>query len=261
LQAWLSFAKEERMNPTRIRLDELLVVRGAFASRSRARDAIRRGAIRVDGEVVGKPGQAVAEGAALEIDDPARRYVSRAALKLIAGLDHFRFDPAGALVLDIGASTGGFTQVLLERGARRVIAVDVGHGQLDPTLAGDPRVTSIEGLNTRDLTAADLGGAEPGFIVCDVSFISLKLALPPALGLAATGAKGIFLVKPQFEAGREAIGKGGILRDPALGPRISEDLREWLNMIPGWRAAGLCPSPIEGGNGNREFLLAGSKDR
>jgi 23S rRNA (cytidine1920-2'-O)/16S rRNA (cytidine1409-2'-O)-methyltransferase len=249
------------MNPTRIRLDELLVARGEFHSRSRARDAIQRGAVCVDGEVVGKPGHAVLEGATLEIDDPARRYVSRAALKLIAGLDHFGFDPAGALALDIGASTGGFTQVLLERGARRVIAVDVGHGQLDPTLAVDPRVTSIEGLNGRDLTAADLGGAEPDFIVCDVSFISLKLALPPALGLAAFGAKGIFLLKPQFEAGREAVGKGGIVRDETLGPRISEDLRGWLDAMPGWRAVGLCPSPIEGGDGNREFLMAGSKDR
>jgi 23S rRNA (cytidine1920-2'-O)/16S rRNA (cytidine1409-2'-O)-methyltransferase len=249
------------MNPTRIRLDELLVARGEFPSRSRARDAIQRGAVRVEGAIVGKPGHAVLEGARLEIDDPARRYVSRAALKLVAGLGHFGFDAEGTLALDIGASTGGFTQVLLERGARRVIAVDVGHGQLDPALAVDPRVTSIEGLNARDLAAGHLGGVQPDLIACDVSFISLKLALPPALGLAADGAKGIFLVKPQFEAGREAIGKGGLLRDAALGPRIAEELRDWLNAIPGWRAVGLCPSPIEGGDGNREFLLAGSKDR
>jgi 23S rRNA (cytidine1920-2'-O)/16S rRNA (cytidine1409-2'-O)-methyltransferase len=249
-----------------LRLDELLVARGEFASRSRVRDAIARGAVLVDGRPASKAGQAVSADASLTIEDPARRHVSRAALKLIAGLDHFKLDPAGTLALDIGASTGGFTQVLLERGADRVIAVDVGHGQLDPSLKTDARVTSIEGLNARNLTAADLGGRRPGFIapdfiVCDVSFISLKLALAPALALAAPGAKGLFLVKPQFEAGRQAIGKGGLLRDAALAPRIADDLEAWLDAQPGWRALGLCPSPIAGGEGNREFLLAGSKDR
>jgi 23S rRNA (cytidine1920-2'-O)/16S rRNA (cytidine1409-2'-O)-methyltransferase len=245
----------------RTRLDELLVARGEFASRSRARDAIARGAVRIDGRPALKPGQPVSESASLQIDDPARRYVSRAALKLAAGLDHFEFDLTGALALDIGASTGGFTQVLFERGTARVFAIDVGHGQLDPLLAADARVTSIEGLNARDLTAADLGGNRPDFIASDVSFISLKLALPPALTLAAPGAKGLFLVKPQFEAGREAIGKGGLLRDPALAERIARDLEAWLDAQPGWRSIGLCPSPIEGGDGNREFLLGGSKDR
>jgi 23S rRNA (cytidine1920-2'-O)/16S rRNA (cytidine1409-2'-O)-methyltransferase len=243
------------------RLDELLVARGKFASRSRARDAILRGTVRVDGAVAAKPGQPVDENATLEIDDPARGYVSRAALKLIAGLEHFGFDPGGVLALDIGASTGGFAQVLLERGAARVIAIDVGHGQLDPVLAADPRVVSIEGLNARDLTAEHLGGQRPGFIVCDASFISLKLVLPSALALAAPRAKGLFLVKPQFEAGREAIGKGGVLRDPDRAPRIADDLRDWLDAQPGWRARGLHASPIPGGDGNREFLLAGVKDR
>jgi 23S rRNA (cytidine1920-2'-O)/16S rRNA (cytidine1409-2'-O)-methyltransferase len=245
----------------RMRLDELLVARGVFASRSRARDAIERGTVRVEGRIAAKAGQTVPDDAAIEVDDPARRYVSRAALKLIAGLDHFGLDPKDALALDIGASTGGFTQVLLERRARHVVALDVGHRQFDGALAADPRVTLLEGLNARDLTLAQLGGRRPDFIVCDVSFISLKLALPPALDLAAAGARGVFLVKPQFEAGRDAIGKGGLLRDPDLGPRIAEDLRWWLDAIAGWRALGLCPSPIEGGDGNREFLLAGSKDR
>ena len=127
--------------------------------------------------------------------------------------------------------------------------------------ASDPRVTVIEGLNARDLSAADLGGKVPDFLVCDVSFISLTLALPPALVLASPGAKGVFLVKPQFEAGREAIGKGGILKDPAEGPRVAERLRAWLDAFPGWRALGICPSPVAGGDGNREFLLAGVKDR
>lgn len=245
----------------RLRLDELLVARGDFPSRSRARDAIARGAVTIAGKVVTKPGQQVSGNATIEIDDPARRYVSRAALKLIAALDHFGFDPRDALTLDIGASTGGFTQVLLERDASRVIALDVGHGQLDPSLHEDPRITLLEGLNARDLSQADLDGVSPDMLVCDVSFISLKLALPPALGLAARGSKGVFLVKPQFEAGREAIGKGGLLRDPALGERIAEDMLGWLDAFPGWRSLGFCPSPIEGGDGNREFLLAGVKDR
>ena len=246
---------------SRLRLDELLVARGFFASRSRARDAVERGTVRVAGEVASKPGRMVDGDVAIEVADPARRYVSRAALKLIAGLEHFGFDPRNANALDIGASTGGFTQVLLERGAAGVNALDVGHGQLDPAISADPRVHVIEGLNARDLCAGHLKGVAPDLLVCDVSFISLKLALPPALEHAAHGARGLFLVKPQFEAGREAIGKGGILRDPEAGPRIAEELRCWLDAFPGWRALGLCPSPIEGGDGNREFLLAGVKDR
>ena len=245
----------------RLRLDELLVRRGHFATRSRARDAVERGTVSVDGTVVGKPGQRVGAAAALVVADDAGRYVSRAALKLIAGLDAFGIDPAGAACLDIGASTGGFTQVLLERGAATVVAVDVGHGQLHTSLAGDARVVSREKLNARDLTTADLAGASPAIVVSDVSFISLRLALPPALSLAAPGARCLALVKPQFEAGREAIGKGGIVRDPDLGARIAADMAGWLDTQPGWRALGTLPSPIEGGDGNREYLLAGVKDR
>lgn len=243
----------------RLRLDELLLRRGSFASRSRARDAIERGTIRVGGTVARKPGLAVAAGATIEVDDPAQAYVSRAALKLIAGLDAFDIDATGLLALDIGASTGGFTQVLLERGARHVIAIDVGHGQLAPALASDPRVELLEGLNARDLTDAHLGHRAPDLVVCDVSFISLRLALPAALALAAPGARGVFLVKPQFEAGREAIGKGGILKDPQSGPKIAGDIAGWLAGVSGWRTLGLCPSPIEGGDGNREYLLGGVK--
>ena len=201
-----------------LRLDELLVSRGFFASRSRARDAVARGAVTVDGQPAKKPGQSVAGDVAIKVDDPAQAYVSRAALKLIAGLDHFGFDPAERQALDIGASTGGFTQVLLERGATHVVAIDVGHGQMDEKLRADPRVTCVEGLNARNLARDDLGGSLPDFLVSDVSFISLRLALPNALGLAASGAKGVFLVKPQFEAGREAIGKGGLLRNADDGP-------------------------------------------
>jgi 23S rRNA (cytidine1920-2'-O)/16S rRNA (cytidine1409-2'-O)-methyltransferase len=216
--------------------------------------------VTVDGIVARKPGQPVVPDCLVAIDDPARGYVSRAALKLIAGLDHFGLDPSGSEALDVGASTGGFTQVLLERGAAHVTAIDVGHGQIHSDIAGDPRVTVVEGLNARDLTAVDLGGRVPAFLVCDVSFISLKLALPPALELAGKGARAILLVKPQFEAGREAIGKGGLLRDPADAERIAASLRDWLADIPGWRVLGLHPSPIEGGDGNREFLLAAVKD-
>lgn len=243
------------------RLDELLVQRGLFASRSRARDAIARGAVLVAGTVTTKPGHTVRADTEIAVDDPAQKYVSRAALKLIAGLDAFALDPSGKLALDIGASTGGFTQVLLERGASQVFAIDVGHGQLDERLVSDPRVTSLEKTNARDLTLEHLSGHRPGFVVSDVSFISLKLALPPALGLADDGAHCVLLVKPQFEAGREAIGKGGLLRRPEDGPRIAAELQDWLAVQPGWRSLGVVPSPIEGGDGNKEFLLAGVKDR
>ncbi len=243
------------------RLDELLVARGFFASRSRARDAIARGAVSVAGAIVAKPGQAVLRDAEICVDDPARGYVSRAALKLAAGLDAFELDPRGSRALDIGASTGGFTQVLLERGAERVVALDVGHGQLDRMLADDPRVLSLEKLNARDLTAAHLDGLDPDFVVSDVSFISLKLALPPALDLARAGAGCVLLVKPQFEVGRHGIGKKGLLRDPADGEKVAKELEAWLDGMPGWRALGVVASPIEGGDGNREFLLAGVKDK
>ena len=245
----------------RMRLDELLVRRGLFESRSRARDAVLRGTVSVEGRPVLKPGQPMPASVAVSVDDPARAYVSRAALKLAAALDLFGLDPSDATCLDVGASTGGFTQVLLERGARHVFAVDVGHGQLDASLVSDTRVTNLERVNARDLTETDVGGTRPDFVVSDVSFISLKLALPPALRIAVPGARCVLLVKPQFEAGREAIGKGGLLRDSAGGPRIAEDLKNWLDGQTGWRAIGLAPSPIEGGDGNREFLLAGVKDR
>lgn len=248
-------------NGDRFRLDELLVARGFFASRSRARDAVARRTVSVDGRIADKPAQAVSNDAAILVADPARNYVSRAALKLVAGLDRFALDPRDCHALDLGASTGGFTQVLLERGAADVVAVDVGHGQMAAMLRGDPRVTVVENLNARDLTLADLGGCNPDFVVSDVSFISLKLALPAALQLAVPGARGLFLVKPQFEAGRQAIGKGGLLRDPSVADVVADDLASWLGTQPGWRALGHVASPIEGGDGNREFLLAGVKDR
>ncbi|MFD1746664.1 TlyA family RNA methyltransferase [Rhizobium helianthi] len=241
------------------RLDQLLITRGLFESRSRARDAIQRGTVMVNGAVVTKPGTLVSPSAELSVADPAQAYVSRAALKLVAALDHFDIDPAGQLCLDIGASTGGFTQVLLERNARHVIAVDVGHGQMHERIANDPRVTNLEGLNARNLSEDDIDAQPVDLVVSDVSFISLKLALPPALTLARPGAFCALLVKPQFEAGREAIGKGGLLRDPSTAPDVAEGLKIWLEQEMGWQALGLIPSPIAGGDGNQEYLLAGRK--
>lgn len=240
------------------RLDQLLVSLSLFASRSRARDAIQRGTVTVDGKVVIKPGTMFTEEAQIAIDDPAQDYVSRAALKLVAALDHFQLDPQGQHCLDVGASTGGFTEVLLQRGAVHVTSIDVGHGQMHPRISADPRVTSIEGLNARNLTTEDIGGPI-SFIVSDVSFISLKLALAPALVLAEPGARAVLLVKPQFEAGRDAIGKAGLLKDPSSAPAVAAELERWFTEDMGWRSLGLIASPIAGGDGNHEFLLAGIK--
>jgi 23S rRNA (cytidine1920-2'-O)/16S rRNA (cytidine1409-2'-O)-methyltransferase len=246
-------------HPETIRLDQLLLNAGLVASRSRARDAISRGTVRVNGRVVTKPSSTFPASAVIEIDDPAQAYVSRAALKLKAALDEFGLDPAGLDCLDIGASTGGFTDILLERGANHVIAVDVGHDQLHPRLRADERITNYEGLNARVLEEDHLEGRTIGAIVSDVSFISLKLALPPALTFAEPGAFCVLLVKPQFEAGREAISKAGLLKDPESAPAVAAELERWLTEEMGWRSLGLVPSPITGGDGNVEFLLGGRK--
>ena len=242
----------------RRRLDQLLVDRGLMASRARARDAILRGAVAVNGVAATKPGAMVDPAAVLTAADPAATYVSRAALKLIHALDRFGIDPAGLHCLDIGASSGGFTQVLLERGAAHVTSIDVGHGQLAPALAEDARVTAIEGLNARDL-AADHLPASPQLVVCDVSFISLTLALPPGLRLAAPGARLVALVKPQFEAGRAAVGRTGVIRDPDIHHAVCARIGAWIGEEQGWRVLGIGMSPIDGGDGNREFLLAAAK--
>ncbi|HEV7245822.1 MAG TPA: TlyA family RNA methyltransferase [Shinella sp.] len=242
-----------------IRLDQLLLNAGLVASRSRARDAISRGTVKVNGRTVTKPSSTFPASATIEIDDPAQAYVSRAALKLKAALDDFGLDPAGLDCLDIGASTGGFTDILLERGASHVIAVDVGHDQLHPRLRADERITNYEGLNARVLDEDHLEGREIGAVVSDVSFISLKLALPPALTMAEPGAFCVLLVKPQFEAGREAISKAGLLKDPDSAPAVAAELERWLVEDMGWTSLGLLPSPITGGDGNVEFLLGGRK--
>ena len=231
--------------------------RGLYASRARARDAVLRGTVSLNGVVAKKPAQGAGVDDAITLADEARGYVSRAALKLIHGLDHFGFSPAGLNALDVGASTGGFTQVLLERGAARVTALDVGHGQLADILREDARVTVLEGLNARDLVAADLPHV-PQFIVSDVSFISLKLALPPTLALAVPGAHLVALVKPQFEAGRDKLGSGGIVRDEAVREAVCADIAEWL-AASGWTVIGVTPSPVQGSDGNVEFLIAAGK--
>jgi 23S rRNA (cytidine1920-2'-O)/16S rRNA (cytidine1409-2'-O)-methyltransferase len=190
----------------------------------------------------------------LTIADEARGYVSRAALKLRHGLGHFEIAVRGLNCLDIGASTGGFTQVLLEAGAAHVTAIDVGHGQMK---LEDPRITLIEGLNARDLSVAHLD-RPIHLIVCDVSFISLRLALPPALALAEVGAMLVALIKPQFEAGREAVGSGGIVNDPSEHERVCGEIAEFLRG-EGWRVLRVTASPVEGGDGNREFLVGAVK--
>ena len=243
----------------RTRLDIALVERGLMPSRARARDAILRGCVRIGLNICEKPGQLVWEGAELSIDDPAKSYVSRAAIKLIAGLDRFDLDPSGRTVLDIGASTGGFTQVLLERRAHHVLAIDVGHDQMAASIRGDPRVSLLEGLNARDLQRHHLGGRPVGAIVCDVSFISLKITLPTALSLAEPGAWGLFLVKPQFEVGRKHVGRGGLVRSEKAAKDCVQDIAEWLSAIDGWLVLGHTPAPLTGSKGNQEFLLAASR--
>jgi 23S rRNA (cytidine1920-2'-O)/16S rRNA (cytidine1409-2'-O)-methyltransferase len=242
---------------SRRRLDEEIAARELLPSRARARDAVLRGTVSVNGVLARKPSQPVGSNDEIGIADEAQKYVSRAALKLLHALDHFSIPVQGRICLDIGASTGGFTQILLERGAKHVTAIDVGHGQLAPLLAKDRRVTPVEGLNVRNIIGEQYP-ANCSLVVCDVSFISLKLALPSVLALASQGTDLIALIKPQFEAGKENIGKGGIVTDPALHEIIWNDIQSFLE-ASGWTVRGVEPSPIEGGDGNREFLIAARK--
>jgi 23S rRNA (cytidine1920-2'-O)/16S rRNA (cytidine1409-2'-O)-methyltransferase len=238
------------------RLDLALVARGLVATRAKARDVIARGHVRIDGEVARKPAMSVRAGQMIAVDAQAAAQVSRGAVKLAAALDHFRLDATARVALDVGASTGGFTQVLLERGAARVYAVDVGRDQLHASLKEDPRVVALEECDARTLDRAIVPDAIDA-IVADVSFISVRKTLPSALALAAPGCWLVALVKPQFEVGREGVGKGGIVRDAALRVQALENVREWLALQQGWSVIGDMPSPIEGGAGNVEFLLAG----
>jgi 23S rRNA (cytidine1920-2'-O)/16S rRNA (cytidine1409-2'-O)-methyltransferase len=243
-------AKLRRMSKKRI--DVLLVERGLFESRSKARAAIEAGGVRVNGGTVSKPSDAVSEAADIEAV-PAHPWVGRGALKLAHALEVWGISPADKAVLDVGASTGGFTQVCLQGGARRVYAVDVGRAQLHPLIAGDPRVVNIEGLDARKLDRSHLP-EPPQLIVCDASFIGLDKVLPAALGLAAPGANLIALVKPQFEVGPERVGKGGVVKDEGARRDALEGVRRFLAKA-GWRAVAAIDSPVEGADGNREYLL------
>jgi 23S rRNA (cytidine1920-2'-O)/16S rRNA (cytidine1409-2'-O)-methyltransferase len=240
----------------RKRADVALVERGLFESRARAQAAIAAGLVTADGATVRKSSDEVADSAILEAT-PAHPWVSRGALKLVAALDHFGFDPGGDICLDVGASTGGFTEVLLAHGANKVYAVDVGRGQLHARLRGDPAVVSLEETDIRKLDPAQLIET-PEFATVDVSFISLKLVLPALDRLLRRPAHLIALIKPQFEAGR-AQGKKGIVRDPAVHAAVCEDIGAFARSL-GWTVAGIIESPIGGGDGNREFLLGARRD-
>lgn len=236
------------------RLDQALVGRGLARSRSHAADLVRRGFVSVDGRIATKPGETVRQGSDIKLADRAPDFVGRGAEKLVAGLDAFGFSCDGRVAIDVGASTGGFTEVLLRRGARRVFSVDVGQGQLDASLRADLRVVQLEKTDARALDGTLIPEAVDA-IVADVSFISLRKALPAALALAGPGSWLVALVKPQFEVGREGIGKGGVVRSAELQDRAVEGIVDWLRGEMGWRIAGVVPSPIMGGDGNREFLI------
>lgn len=239
--------------PRRERLDRLLVERGLARSRERAQALVLAGVVRIDGRPAGKPGTTISAEAQLTLQAPDHPFVGRGGVKLEGALDRLGIDPSGRMVLDIGASTGGFTDCLLRRGARRVVALDVGSGQLDWGLRNDPRVVVLEGLNARYLAPSDLP-APVDLVVIDVSFISLRLILPPLPLLLARGADVLVLVKPQFEVGRREVGRGGIVREPRLHLQALESVAR-AGSAAGFRVRGGCASPITGAEGNREFFL------
>jgi 23S rRNA (cytidine1920-2'-O)/16S rRNA (cytidine1409-2'-O)-methyltransferase len=233
-----------------VRLDVLVVQRGLAETRERAHSLILSGAVLLDGSPATKPGLGVTEGADLALVDAGPDWVSRGAYKLVAALDHWAIEPSGCVCLDVGASTGGFTDVLLRRGAQRVYAVDVGYGQLHYRLRNDPRVVAMERTNARYLDSLP----EPiGLAVVDVSFISLRLVLPVVFRLLKAQARVVALVKPQFEAGRAEVGKGGVVRDEKVRRRVLDELRAWSTSQP-WHLGDVIESPIRGPAGNVEFL-------
>jgi 23S rRNA (cytidine1920-2'-O)/16S rRNA (cytidine1409-2'-O)-methyltransferase len=239
----------------KLRLDQLLVRRGLVESRERAQALILAGQVDLDGRSAAKAGTMVSEHAEVRVIGPDHPWASRGGVKLAHALDVFGLDVTGRDALDIGASTGGFTDVLLARGARRVVAVDVGRGQLHWRLRTDPRVHLVEGVNARHLAAGDIAalGGPPGIVTIDVSFISLALILPPLVPLVTDATDVVALVKPQFEAGRRDAPKG-VVRDPDVHARVVADVTVKAAAI-GWTRLALTPSPIVGGKGNREFLV------
>lgn len=239
------------------RLDQLLVERGLAESRAKAQAAIMAGLVFSNEKRLDKPGTPVAEDLALEVRGQPHPWVSRGGLKLEHAIDAFGIDVAGKIAIDVGASTGGFTDVLLTKGAAKVYAVDVGHGQLAWKLRNDPRVIVLEKTNARHLSAAEIPEA-PDIVVCDASFIGLETVLPAALALAKPGAVVVALIKPQFEVGKDRVGKGGVVREPELHAEVRARIAQWLPRI-GWTVFGEDESPIQGPEGNREFLIAARK--
>jgi 23S rRNA (cytidine1920-2'-O)/16S rRNA (cytidine1409-2'-O)-methyltransferase len=236
------------------RADQLLVEQGLAESRAKAQALILAGLVSAAGRRIDKAGMSLAEDAELTVAGRDHPWVSRGGLKLVQALDHFALDPAGLVALDIGASTGGFTDVLLARGVARVHAVDVGRGQLAWKLRQDSRVVVHEGVNARYLSRAEI--SEPiDLVTCDASFIGLETVLPASLALAAEHAALVALIKPQFEAGPKEVGKGGVVRDPAVHRAVCERIAAWLGAQPGWHVVGITESPITGPAGNREFLI------
>jgi 23S rRNA (cytidine1920-2'-O)/16S rRNA (cytidine1409-2'-O)-methyltransferase len=241
------------------RADQLLVEQGLAESRTKAQALILAGLVSCGERRVDKPGEQLTADAPLALKGRDHPWVSRGGVKLVHALDHFRITVEGSVALDIGASTGGFTQVLLSRGTQRVYAVDVGHGQLAWELRQDPRVRVYERMNARHLTQAQI--PEPvDVITCDTSFIGLSTVLPAPLALAAKRAELVALVKPQFEAGPAHVGKGGVVRDPVVHRAVCERAAAWVAAQPGWSVVGIVESPIRGPEGNREFLLYACRD-
>jgi 23S rRNA (cytidine1920-2'-O)/16S rRNA (cytidine1409-2'-O)-methyltransferase len=236
-----------------VRADQALVTRGLAPSRARARMLIEAGAVFVNGAVVDKPSRGIGAEDAVEVRGEPLPWVSRGGLKLAHGLAHFGYDARARVCLDVGASTGGFTDVLRQAGAKRIYAVDVGHDQLAPVLREDPRVVSLEGVNARALSSAEIPEAVDA-VVCDASFIALETVLTAPLALARPGAWVIALIKPQFQVGPKAVGKGGVVRDPVLRAQACDAVAAWF-AAQGWAVDGITTSPITGPDGNVEFLI------
>lgn len=242
----------------KLRVDQALVDRGLAESRAKAQALIMAGQVYSETRRIDKSGQQVRSDTPLTVKGQPHPWVSRGGLKLAAGLDHFGLEPNGRIALDIGASTGGFTDVLLSRGAAKVYAVDVGHGQLAWKLRQDDRVVVLERTNARYLSTDQV--SEPvDLLVCDASFIGLQTVLPAALALAAPRASLVALIKPQFEVGKGRVGKGGVVREPALHQEVCQRIRAWIGDTVGWNVLGVTESPIAGPEGNREFLIGATR--
>lgn len=235
-----------------MRADQYLTTHGHYDSRARAQAAIKAGLVSVDGKAVRKPSEKIKDGANVQAGRE-HPWVSRGGVKLDHALTVFDVNPSGLTCLDVGASTGGFSQVLVRRGAAKVYAVDVGHGQLHAELKSEPKIISMEGHDARALSPKDLSPA-PQLIVCDASFISAMKVLEIPMRLAAPNSQLITLVKPQFEVGKINIGRGGLVKSEELGLRALDAVRHWVRE-QGWEVVGTCPSPIKGGSGNTEYLL------